>query len=176
MSRFATQAKAQTKTTNLAGGKAYSQTPELELVSILLTSFAQDQFYRKADDTFEQLKNIIAKCDNKFVAQAAIYARTKFGMRSITHVAASELAKHIGGEKWAKDFYTAVVFRPDDMSEILAYHLSKNGKETNAMKKGLAKAFDKFDKYALAKYRGDGKDFKLIDVVNLVHPKPTEKK
>lgn len=175
MSRFAAQAKTKTKTTNLAGGEAYSQTPDLELVSILLTSFAQDQYYRKADDTFGALKNVIAKCDKKFVAQAAIYARNVFGMRSITHVAASELAKHIGGEKWAKDFYTAVIFRPDDMSEILAYHLSKNGKETNAMRKGLGKAFDKFDKYALAKYRGEGKDFKLIDVVNLVHPKPTEK-
>lgn len=34
---------------------------------------------------------------------------------------------------------------------------------------------DKFDKYALAKYRGEGKSFKLVDVVNLVHPTPTEK-
>lgn len=174
MSRFATKTATPTAT-NLAGGAAYSQSPELELVSILLTSFAQDQYYRKSDETFETLKNVIAKCDKKFVAQSAIYARTVFGMRSITHVAASELAKHIGGEKWAKDFYTKIVFRPDDMTEILAYHLSKNGKESNAMRKGLAKAFDGFDKYAIAKYRGDGKSFKLIDVVNLVHPKPTEK-
>lgn len=174
MSTFAKTTKSKSKTTNLAGGEAYKQSPKLELVSILLTSFAQDQFYRKAEDTFERLKQAIALCDKKFVAQAAVYARTIFGMRSISHVAASELAKHIGGQKWAKDFYTAIVYRPDDMSEILAYHLSKNGKETNAMRKGLAKAFDKFNKYALAKYRGEGKDMKLVDVVNIVHPRPTE--
>lgn len=174
MSRFNT-ATAPTKTTNLAGGEAYSQSPELELVSILLTSFANEQFYRSANDTFDRLKQLVALCDKKFVAQAAIYARTKFGMRSITHVVASELAKHISGEKWAKDFYTAIIYRPDDMSEIVAYHVSKNGKLTNSMKKGLAKAFDKFDKYALAKYRGEGKGFKLVDIVNLVHPVPTEK-
>ena len=173
MSRFNTAST--TKTENLAGGAAYSQSPEMELVSILLTSFANDQFYRSADDTFERLKQLIARCDNKFVGQAAIYARTKFGMRSISHVVASELAKHITGEPWAKDFYDKIVYRPDDMMEILAYHTEKNGKVPNSIKKGFALAFNRFTKYDLAKYRGAGKAFKLVDVVNLVHPVPVEK-
>lgn len=174
MSRFNTTSEG-IKTVNEAGGQAYKQTPELELISILLTSFANDSFYRSANDTFDRLKELVRICDKKFVAQAAVYARTQFGMRSITHCVASELAKHIAGEKWAKDFYSAVIYRPDDMLEILSYHTSRNGKLPNSMKKGLAKAFDKFDRYALAKYRGEGKGFKLIDVVNLVHPTPTEK-
>lgn len=174
MSRFNTNSTG-IKTENLAGGQAYLQTPELELVSILFTSFANDTFYKSANDTFETLKILIAKCDKQFVAKAIIYARTKFGMRSITHCAASELAKYISGEKWAKDFYSAVIHRPDDMMEIISYHTSKNGKIPNSMKKGLAKAFDKFDAFALAKYRGEGKGYKLIDIVNLVHPIPIEK-
>lgn len=174
MSRFNTTSEG-TKTVNLAGGEAFKQTPELELISILLTSFANDSFYRSANDTFERLKELVRICDKRFVAQAAVYARTQFGMRSITHCVASELAKHISGEAWAKDFYSAVIYRPDDMLEILSYHSSRNGKIPNSMKKGLAKAFDKFDAYSLAKYRGEGKGFKLIDVVNLVHPIPTEK-
>lgn len=164
-----------TKITNLAGGKSYSQSHELELVSILITSFANDQYYRSAKNTFDRLKELVKMCDKKFVAQAAIYARTQFGMRSITHVVASELAKYIGGEKWAKDFYSAIVYRPDDMMEILSYHSANNGKIPNSMKKGFAGAFNKFDRYALAKYRGEGKGFKLIDVVNIVHPIPVEK-
>jgi len=164
-----------TKTTNLAGGKAYTQNPELELLSILITSFASDQFYRSANDTFDKLKHLITLCDKEFVAKAAIYARTKFGMRSITHVVASELAKHIGGKEWAKKFYNDIVYRPDDMMEILSYHMANNGKIPNAMKKGFAMAFDKFDRYQLAKYRGQGKGVKLVDVVNLVHPTPVEK-
>ena len=174
MSRF-NETSQGTKTINLAGGQAFSQSPELELVSILLTSFANDQFYRSADDTFLKLKTLIGQCDKMFVAKAAIYARTQFGMRSISHVVASELARHISGEKWAKDFYNAVVYRPDDITEILSYHKSNNGKLTNAMKKGLAAAFGKFDRYALAKYRGEGKGIKLLDAVNLVHPVPNEK-
>ncbi len=174
MSRFNTTSEG-TKTVNLAGGQAYKQTPELELVSILLTSFANDQFYRSSSDTFDTLKQLISMCDKEFVAKAAIYVRTKFGMRSISHVVASELAKHIGGNKWAKDFYESIVYRPDDMMEILSYHNSKNGKISNAIKKGFAKAFDKFDRYQLAKYRGEGKGYKLIDIVNLVHPVPVGK-
>ena len=125
MSRFNTTSEG-TKTVNLAGGQAYKQTPELELVSILLTSFANDQFYRSSSDTFDTLKQLISMCDKEFVAKAAIYVRTKFGMRSISHVVASELAKHIGGNKWAKDFYESIVYRPDDLMEILSYHTSKN--------------------------------------------------
>lgn len=174
MSKFNTTSKG-TKTVNLAGGQAYSQTPELELISILLTSFANDQFYKSANDTFDQLKNLISQCNKKFVAQAGVYARTQFGMRSITHVVASELAKYISKETWAKDFYNAIIYRPDDMMEILSYHTSNNGKISNALKKGFAKAFDKFDQYQLAKYKGEGKGYKLIDIVNLVHPVPVEK-
>lgn len=171
MSRF----NKTVKTVNLAGGEAHTQSPELELVSLLLTSFANESYYRSAKDTFTRLKELIKVCDKKFVAQAAVYARTKIGMRSITHVVASELGKYISGEKWAKDFYTAIVYRPDDMMEIASYHSEQKGKISNAMKKGFAKAFDKFDRYALAKYRGEGKGFKLVDMVNLVHPKPVEK-
>ena len=174
MSRFNKNSEG-TKIINLAGGKAYSQTPELELVSLLLTSFANDQFYKSANDTFERLKKLVILCDKQFVAQAAVYARKQFGMRSITHVVASELAMFISGEKWAKDFYNAIIYRPDDMMEIISYHTTKNGKLPNSLKKGFAKAFDKFDRYQLAKYRGQGKGFKLIDVVNLVHPVPIEK-
>lgn len=173
MSRFNTT-KTTTKIENKAGGLSYTQSPELELVSILLTSFANDSFYRSADDTFQRLKELIAITDKQFVAKATVYARTVFGMRSITHAVASELAKHLGGQAWAKDFYSAIVYRPDDMMEILSYHTANNGKIPNSMKKGMAKAFDKFDKYKLAKYRGEGKGFKLIDVVNMVHPIPVE--
>ena len=47
-----TNSEIELKTENLAGGQAYTQTPELELVSILLTSFANDTFYKSANDTF----------------------------------------------------------------------------------------------------------------------------
>lgn len=165
MSRFnQTSVGSPQRTTNLAGGDAYANSPELELVSILLTSFGEDSFYRDAKDTFNRLRDLIKRCDKEFVAKACVYARKEFGMRSISHVCAAELAKYIGGELWAKDFYSAVIHRPDDMMEICAYYYdfcaeqsqkSSRGLKTlpSAMKKGFAAAFGKFDGYSLAKWK-----------------------
>lgn len=175
MSRFNVKSRG-TRTENLAGGDAFSESPELELVSVLLTSFMQDQFYRSADEGISKVKELVKINDKKFCAKAAIYARTEFGMRSISHVVAGELARYVKGKDWAKRFFEKVIYRPDDMMEILSYYLGQYKKPIpNSLKKGLALAFNKFDEYSLAKYRGEGKQLSLIDVVNLVHPKPVEK-
>ncbi len=164
------------KVTNRAEGEAFDQSPEMKLVTLLLTSFAQDQFYRSANHSFKELIALVEKVDPLFAAKAAIFARKEYGMRSITHVLAANLAVYSAGADWNKRFYEAVIARPDDMLEIMAcYYASKGKKLPNAMRKGFAKAFDKFDAYQLGKYRGENKVVKLVDVVNLVHPKPTKK-
>ena len=177
MSRFnKTKNQVPAPYTNYAGGKAYKQSSEEELVSILLTSFMQDQFYRSANDTAKRVALLAGKVDALFAAKAAVFARTVFGMRSVSHVLAAELAWQASGTLWAKNFYNQVVHRPDDMTEILTYYFNtKVMVMPNAMKKGFAAAFNKFDGYQLAKYRGAGKVMKLVDVVNLVHPTPNER-
>ena len=176
MSLFNFKSKRKQRTVNRAGGEAFVQSPKMQLASMLITSFAQNQFYRSAKQTFEELIKLLGQVDPKFAAKAAIYARTEMGMRSITHVLAAEMAIHASGLPWAKAFYNQIVKRPDDMKEIMAYFYGNKGKSLpNAMKKGFAKAFDKFDAYQLAKYRGEGKAVKLVDMVNLVHPNPTER-
>jgi hypothetical protein len=63
------------------------------------------------------------------------------------------------------------------MTEIISlYKVFNPGKALPAaMKRGFAKAFDKFDTYQLSKYQSKDKETKLVDVVNLLHPKPTER-
>ena len=157
MSKFnTTLPKQKTLTENLAGGQAYSQSNELALVSLLLTSFVNDQFYRNAQTSLDELRRLSAKVkDKEFVAKAAIFARDRFGMRSITHALAGELTSQLSGAEWGKNFYDKVVVRVDDMTEIMSYYLAyKTSKDSpkfpNALKKGFAKAFDKFDGYQLA--------------------------
>ena len=129
MSRFNTRNTEKNQAENFAGGEAFKETPALEFISILLTSFVQDQYYRSSDDTLKRLRALIKKInDKKFVAKGAIYARNEFGMRSITHVVGGELASIVKGEPWMKNFFDKVVRRPDDMTEILAYYL-KDSKE-----------------------------------------------
>ena len=167
--------QSENKTENLAGGEAFVQSPKLALVSLLLTSFVKNQYYRDADESMEEVSKLMDKIpDKKFAAKAAIYARTKFGMRSISHVVAGQVAERIKGETWTKDFFDKIVYRPDDMAEILAYYYSRGNKnEPNSLKKGFAKAFARFDEYQLAKYKKDGAEVSLIDLVNLTHPKET---
>jgi len=166
------------ETTNLAGGDAFEMSAKAELASILLTSFVQDSYYRSADDTLTRLYELLEKVPPQFAAKAAVYARNEFGMRSISHVVAAEIAYRVRGEQWTKDFISAVVRRPDDITEILSYYMTKyqSGKKIPmGLRRGLAAAFDKFDGYQLAKYRSEGKDVSLVDAVNITHPTPTAK-
>ncbi|NBO22121.1 TROVE domain-containing protein [bacterium] len=167
-------------TTNEAGGQAYKKSAETEFLDLILTSFVEDQYYRSSSTALSELKRLINELDPLFVAKAAIFARHEYGMRSITHVIACELAKKASGNTWAKNFYERVINRPDDMTEILSYYLSNNTDGNNpkfpgSLKKGFAKAFDKFDQYQLAKYKSSNKGVKLVDVVNIVHPVPTDR-
>ena len=168
--------QAGANTVNLAGGEAFTETTQLELVALMLTSMLQNQYYRSANVTAQRLKELIAKvADKKFVAKAALYARNEAGMRSVTHLAAGELAASVKGQPWTAKFYDKVVRRPDDALEILAYYLAAYGRPIpNALKKGLGAALARFDEYQLAKYRKTGAEISLVDVVNLVHPPHTE--
>ena len=161
---------------NLAGGRAFSLNAKEELATILLTCFVSESYYRTKDEGITRVQALIdALPDKKFAAQAAVYARTRMGMRSITHLVAGELAHSVKGASWMKPFMYQVTKRVDDMTEIVAYYLGKYGKPLpNSIRKGLAVAFNKFNAYQLAKYRGEGSALSLVDLVNLVHPKPVE--
>lgn len=164
-----------TKTKNLAGGEAFKQSDKLEFASLLLTSFVQDQFYRSAKGQENRATELITGfSDKKFAAKAAIYARKRFGMRSITHIAAAEVGKAVKGATWTKNFFEMVVNRPDDITETISYYLGKYGFPLpKAMMKGFKKCLEGMSEYQLAKYKGEGKAVKMVDVVNLLHPKAT---
>lgn len=166
-----------TKTVNLAGGEAYAQSPKLELVSILLTSFMQDKAYRSEAEEIKRITELVEKMDPEFSAKASIFARKEYGMRSVSHLMASLLAKKKFNDPGSKKgFYRKIVNRTDDITEILAL-LSDNGnlkgKLNNAMRRGFALALAELNEYKLAKYIGSGKAINLYDAVNLLHPKQT---
>jgi len=70
--------------------------------------------------------------------------------------------------QWAKE----IIARADEPAVGLAYQLHRYGKPIpNALKKAWRDALQRFDDYALAKYRLESKQEKTVDVVNLVHPR-----
>lgn len=175
MSKFNTVVKSGPTTVNRAGGEAYELGNEAKLVSLLLSSFLTDQFYRSGEDTLAELKELVATTDPLFCAKAAVYARDVFGMRSVSHVVAAELCRYVKGEPWLRRFFSKVIVRPDDVTEILAYWLSNYGKPVpNAMKRGLGDVLTSLDAYRLGKYKADTKKLSLVDAVNICHPQHTE--
>jgi len=176
LSALSRKASNQPDTRNLAGGRAYAQSPKLELVSTLLTTFLKDEFYRTEKQTMARIQELIVKVnDPLFVAKAAVYVRQAHGMRSVSHLVAGELARQVKGADWTRSFFNAVVRRPDDVLEILGYYLGTYGRPIpNSLKKGLDLALSRFDEYQLSKYRREHADFKLVDAVNLLRPKATE--
>jgi hypothetical protein len=187
MARFNQKATpAVTSVTNHQGGKGYKYDPKTELISILSTGL-DNKYYEKVGEREQRLSDVlaeVAKKDKVFAAKALIYARTIMGQRTATHFGAVELAKVLGGDSLGSRFFSkrdrklnkgGIIFRLDDILEIAACYQARNaGKPfSNAIKKGFKAALESADEYELAKYQAKNRDLSLVDIINLVHPKPS---
>jgi len=174
---FAFKSKVK-ETVNYEGAKAFVLTPQLELYTAVATAGLSDQFYEKAADKMQRMRELIAKNDAAFVAKLAIYAREQMYLRSIPLVLAVELAKQQSGNDVVGKLTNRVIQRADEITELLAYYaianerteVKKLNKLSKQLQKGLAAAFNKFDEYQFAKYNRDAA-VKLKDALFLVHPK-----
>lgn len=73
------------------------------------------------------------------------------------------------------DAIAKICNRPDQMTELLSLYWKEGKKPLAAqLKRGLAKAFQSFDEYQLAKYNRDT-PIKLRDVLFMIHAKPKDK-
>jgi len=189
MSRYNVKAKPTVQTVvNHQGGSGYQYDPKIELVSILATGL-DNKYYEKLGERETRFADVIAevaKTDKTFAAKAMVYARSVMGQRTVTHFGAVELAKALAGDNLGAKFFSkrarkgnagGIIYRLDDMLEIAACYQARNpGKQlSNAIKKGFKSALEAADEYELAKYQAKNRDLSLVDIVNLVHPKPSEK-
>jgi len=189
MARYNTKAKSTVQTVvNHQGGTGYQYDPKTELVAILATGL-DNKYYEKLGEREQRFADVIAevaKTDKVFAAKAMVYARSVMGQRTVTHFGAVELAKYLSGNELGARFFSkrarkanagGIIYRLDDMLEIAACYQARNsGKQlSNAIKKGFKAALEAADEYELAKYQAKNSDLSLVDIVNLVHPKPTGK-
>lgn len=160
-----------TKTINLAGGKAYSHNPEMELVTAVLTTFLENKYYESGESRVDRIKNLCRVCDHEFIGKLAVMARTDFNLRSVSHLLVGALARLHRGDDLVCRVIEKVAIRPDDLTEIVAYLGKPIPKQ---VKRGIRHTLLKFNPYQLAKYRGEGKKTKLVDLFNLTHPNPNK--
>lgn len=154
------------------GAKAKQGSVEDTLMRMTLASMLfEKQFYIDGQDSAKILAGLVAKADPKFVQDLALTARNDFKLRHVPLALMRELARK--GEM-SSDALADVIQRADEMGEFLALYW-KDGKApiSNQVKKGLAKAFLKFNEYSLAKNDKNSATVSIRDVMFLTHVKPT---
>lgn len=179
MSTFNTLAQKQSAVLNHEGGEAFALTPELELYTAVVTASLSNKFYETATERIDRIALLVGKCDARFVAQLAIYARQKMNLRSVPLLLVVELAKVHSGDDLVSRTVEQVVMRADEIMELLVCYQWRNpspsrkklGRLSHQIQVGLQRAFNRFDEYQFAKYDRDGLEVKLRDALFLVHPK-----
>lgn len=168
---------------NAMGENAYQLSAKEELVSTCMTTFLSgDHYYETEKEIVNRIVNKLNEVDPLFAAKLALYVRNEGNLRSVSHLIAATIAKRASGTEWSKRFYNKIVVRPDDMSEILSAYavqnkmdLKKIRKIPNAIKKGFKTALERLDAYQIDKYKMNSRQVKMLDLVNLFHPKGTQR-
>lgn len=137
----------------------------------------EDTFYVDGKEAAGLLAEAIKNVRPEKVARIAIEARTQMKLRHVPLFIVREMARLDSHKRVVADTLYKVIQRADELTEFLALYWK--GKDANSsisaqVKKGLARAFGKFNEYALAKYNREGA-VKLKDVLFLVHAKPESK-
>ncbi len=132
----------------------------------------ESEFYEDGVAIADRIAATAEQCSPAFVANLAREARGDFNLRHVPLLLLAVLAKTGSGSNMVSDAIADTIQRADELTEFLAIYW-RNGKcpLSAQVKKGLARAFRKFDVYHLAKYNRNNA-VKLRDVLFLVHPKP----
>jgi len=128
----------------------------------------EDHFYESGQSISDRIKDLVQKVPSDKVIAMMVEARQKMLLRHVPLWMACCLAEKRG---LRADHVDAIVQRADEMSELVALWW-KDGKRNlpKPVKKGLARAFLRFDEYQLAKY-DRAKTVRLRDVAFLCHVK-----
>lgn len=158
----------------LEGGPTYVTLDKYqELRRAVLTCLLwENEFYRSGNETADRIRKLAAELPFDQVAELARDARTKYKLRHVPlWLVVAILDSGAKGDR-VSQLIADVIQRPDEMTELVSLYW-KNGKKPLArqLKKGLAKAFVKFNEYSLAKFDKKGV-IRVRDIMALCRPKP----
>jgi hypothetical protein len=152
-----------------------SASPEIELISFLLSSRLKDDFHRDGTEAAARVNELIRAAGLDYAAKAILLARRSFDCREAAFLAAGELSQVINGQPWASNFYRRLSRRPDDVLALLVYVRARYKKIPSRVKRGLGAYLRNCSEATLSAYK-EKKHFsmKLVDAVNLLHPKHSD--
>lgn len=170
------------------GAPAARITPLQELIRLTMACLLwEDNFYSDGQTVGARLRELVHKVSLGEAASVAIEARENMKLRHVPLLIVREMARNprknsasVVRDNDRNDTgiisrtLARVIQRPDELTEFLAIYWA-DGKQplSKQVKLGLAKAFQKFNEYSLAKYNRK-KDIMLRDVLFLCHAKPAD--
>jgi 60 kDa SS-A/Ro ribonucleoprotein len=154
--------------------------------SVLACLLWEDTFYESGQSVERRITEAAQDVTLGDLAGLAVEARTHYNLRSAPMLLLSTLVERAAAEKTGvavnadgngvtvAGAVEMTVQRADELAELLAIYW-RNGRRplTAQLKKGLARAFTKFDAYQLGKY-DRANAVRLRDVLFLTHPKPKD--
>ena len=157
------------------GAVAHKVDAKSELRRAVLTCLLwEDTFYEKGSDTAKRIAALAAETKPEAVAALAREARDKMQLRHAPLFLVRALARRKGAGTLVAETLEHVIQRADELGEFVALYWKEKKQPLSAgVKRGLARAFTKFDAYQLAKYDRESV-VKLRDVLFLCHAKPKD--
>ena len=157
------------------GALAQRISAKAELRRTVLTCLLwEDAFYEKGSGVANRLAELVEANKAEDVASLAREARDAMQLRHVPLFLVRELARRKGTGPLVAETLEDVIQRADELGEFVAlYWKDKKQPLSSGVKRGLARAFTKFDAYQLAKYDRD-LAVRLRDVLFLCHAKPRD--
>lgn len=164
------------KTLTHEGGNAFPKLTPIQQLrrSVLNCLLWEKEFYEDGESIAKRIEEYSAKVSIEALAALAIEARTEYNLRHAPLLLLVCLTKLGSGKSIVSDTIAKTIQRADELTELVSLYWREGKKPlSKQIKKGLAKAFCKFDAYQLAKYDRE-KEVRLRDILFLVHAKPKD--
>ncbi len=157
------------------GAVAKHINPELQLRrSVMACLLWEKTFYEDGIDIADRIASLVPLVNADKVSEIAIEAREQMKLRHVPLLIVREMSRHNSHKHLVARTLERIIQRADELVEFMAIYWKDKKQPLSAqVKKGLAKAFTKFNEYELAKY-DRGKTVKLKDVLFLSHAKPKD--
>jgi TROVE domain-containing protein len=157
------------------GAVAQKVSAKAELRRTVLTCLLwEETLYEKASRIAARIAELVRENKPEDVAALAWEARDAMQLRHVPLFLVRELARRKGTGPLVAETLEHVIQRADELGEFVALYWKEMKQPLSAgVKRGLARAFAKFDAYQLAKYNRDSL-VTLRDVLFLCHAKPRD--
>src|SRR5215831_14576557 len=140
--------------------------------TVLTCLLWEDAFYEKGNDIAQRIGSLVRANKAEDVAALAVEARSQMQLRHVPLLLVRELARREGAGALVAETLERVTQRADELGEFVALYWKEKKQPLSAgVKRGLARAFVKFNAHQLAKYNRESA-VKLRDVLFLCHAKP----